>query len=214
MFVPPQGFRHAAVLLLTSRARALAPGASREALAEALERLARDLAGLADDMRAAPESVDWMISEYRRVVDRMPQDFDRARAMAIATPIIGRVAQRTAPVEPRDLFLVYVPEDRLPVAALLAVELVKRRISVAVADYEVATGGQLAAALHDGLRRHRAGVVLRTAAFAGRGWDLELPDTNRVRIVHGLDRSAIDGLAEWARRLRGGADTGATISVH
>ena len=42
----------------------------------------------------------------------------------------------------RDLFLIYVPEDRLPLAAPLAIELTKRRVSVAFAGYEVATAAE------------------------------------------------------------------------
>ena len=57
-------------------------------------------------------------------------------------------------------------------------------------------------------------IARRRTAFAGRGWDLELPDTDRVRVVHQLDWSAIDALADWARRHGGDAVTGAAISVH
>ena len=200
MFVPPRGFRHAAILLLTGAARAIPPGASPEAVAGALARLARDFAELADDMRAAPESAAWMMAEYARAVRQLPHDVDRAKAISIAAPILARVSDRATSIEPRDLFVVYLAEDRLPVAAPLAVELMKRRVSVAFSDYEVATEDQLSAALQHGLRHHRSGVVLYTGAFARAGWQLRLPDIERVRVIRQFGPPAADELAAWARR--------------
>ncbi len=200
MFVPSQGFRHAATLLLTGAIRAIPPGASHETVAGALARLARDFADLARDMRAAPESAAWMMAEYARVVGQLPQDFDRAKAIAMAAPILAGVSERAPGVEPRDLFVVYAAEDRLPVAAPFAVELVKRRVSVALSEYEVATEDQLSAALQHGLRHHRSGVVLYTEAFARAGWQLRLPDTERVRVLREFSPPAIERLAAWARR--------------
>ncbi len=202
MFIPPQGFRHAAALLLTRGCRSVPAGASRESVAEALARLARDLAALADDMRAAPESAGWMLAEYSRMVEQMPHDFDRVAANAIAATILARVPARIPIVEPCDLFLVYVPEDRLPVAALLAVELTKRRVSVALSEYEVSSQEQLMAAVQHGLDHHRAGVVLWTAAFERTRWELQLSDTNRLRVLRYVDPEATAALAEWARRLK------------
>jgi hypothetical protein len=92
-------------------------------VAAALAALARDLAALADDMRAAPESAEWLLAEYARSVEQLPHAFDRAAARANASVILAGVAARRPAVETRDLFLVYVPEDRLSVAAPLAVEL-------------------------------------------------------------------------------------------
>ena len=83
-----------------------------------------------------------------------------------ARAVLARVASRTPDIEPRDLFLIYVPEDRLPVAAPLAVELTKRRVSVAFADYEVATAQQLTEAVAHGLAHHRAAVVVFTQAHS------------------------------------------------
>ena len=162
MFIPPQGFRHATALLLTQACRAIPPGASPDAVSSALAALAHDLVALADDMRAAPESAEWLLVEYARIVEQLPHTFDRGAAQASASAILAHVARRHPVVESRDLFLVYVPEDRLPVAAPLGVELIKRRVSVAL-DYEVATGPQLSAALEHGLE-HAGGVVAHVVA--------------------------------------------------
>ena len=142
MFIPSQGFRHAATLLLTNGARGIPAGAAPETIRAALERLAHDLVALADDTRAPAEASDWLIAELNTTIDRLPQSFDRADAKSAGAAVLARVASRTPGIEPRDLFLIYVPEDRLPVAAPLAVELTKRRVSVAFADFEVATAQQ------------------------------------------------------------------------
>jgi hypothetical protein len=94
MFIPPQGFRHATALLLTQGCRAIPPGASPESVASALVALAHDLVALADDMRAAPESAEWLLVEYARIVEQLPQTFDRAAARASASAILARVAAR------------------------------------------------------------------------------------------------------------------------
>ncbi len=96
------------------------------------------------------------------------------------------MAARRPVVESRDLFLVYVPEDRLPVAGPLGVELIKRRVSVAL-DYEVVTGPQLSAALEHGLEHHRAGVVLRTRAFERVEWGFEVQESDRLRVISARD---------------------------
>jgi hypothetical protein len=111
------------------------------------------------------------------------------------------VAARHPVVESRDLFLVYVPEDRLPVAAPLGVELTKRRVSVAL-DYEVATGPQLSAALEHGLEHHRGGVVLRTGAFERIEWGFGVQESDRLRVISTCDAAvAAADLANWMRRL-------------
>ena len=79
MFVPPQGFRHAATLLLTNSARAIPVDASAESIRGALERLAHDLVALADDTRAPAEASAWLIAELNTTIDRLPQSFDRER---------------------------------------------------------------------------------------------------------------------------------------
>jgi hypothetical protein len=201
MFIPPQGFRHATALLLTQGCRAIPPGASPDSVASALAALAHDLVALADDMHAAPESAEWLLVEYGRVVEQLPHTFDRSAAQASASTILARVASRRPVVESRDLFLVYVPEDRLPVAAPLGVELIKRRVSVAL-DYEVVTGPQLSAALDHGLEHHRAGVVLRTRAFERVEWGFEVQESDRLRVISASDAAvAAADLAEWMRRL-------------
>ncbi len=202
MFVPPQGFRHAAVLLLTGRARKIPADASGESVAAELARLAEDLVALADDMRAPAESVDWIRAEYARIVGQMPQDFDRGAVTSAADTLIGRVAARAPVVEARDLFLVYVPEDRLPLAAPLAVELAKRRVSVALAEYEVATSEQLAAALQVGLTHHRAGAILSTPAFAR--LKIGLTPFARVRVLDEIGPHTADTLADWVRQIKTG----------
>ena len=201
MFIPPQGFRHATALLLAQGCRAIPVEASPDAVASALAQIAHDLAALADDMRAAPEAADWLIVEYTRVVDQLPQAFDRTVVQAYAAAILARVGARKPVIESRDLFLVYVPEDRLPVAAPLGIELVKRRVSVAL-DYEVATSEQLSAALEHGLAHHRAGVVLQTRAFARMEVRFAVPSSDRLRLVEDDDPAASAAeLANWIRRL-------------
>ncbi len=165
MFIPSQGFRHAATLLLTNSARGIPAGASPETIRAALERLAHDLVALADDTRAPAEASDWLIAELHTTIDRLPQSFDRADAKSAGAAVLARVASRTPGIEPRDLFLIYVPEDRLPVAAPLAVELTKRRVSVAFADFEVATAQQFTKPSLTASPTIGVGVVLCTRAF-------------------------------------------------
>jgi hypothetical protein len=184
MFIPPQGLRHAAVLLLTRGARAVPADASRDSVGDALAALAHGLAALADDMRAAPESADWLLAEYTRTVKQMPHGFDRDAANAMAATILSRVSLRTPTVELRDLFLVSNPRKigcRLRAAGH---RLAKRRVSVAFpGEYEVSTCEQLVAALQHGLEHHRAGAVLWTDLFERRRCELTLPDVDRVRVL-------------------------------
>ena len=202
MFIPAQGFRHAATLLLTNGVRAIPADASPETTRAALNRLANELVALADDTRAPAEASAWLIAEMNAVIDRLPQSFDREAAKADSAALVVRVASRAPRIEPRDLFVIYVPEDRLPLAAPLAVELTKRRVSVAFAEYEVASGEQLTAAVAHGLAHHRGGVVLRTQAFDRGQWP-SLPVNDRVRIVRDpADPSTVIDLASWASRLR------------
>jgi len=201
MFIPAQGFRHAATLLLTNSVRAIPTDASPEAMSAALNGLAHELVALADDTRAPAETSAWLIAEIASVIDRLPQSFNRDAAKADVAAVIARVALRAPHVKPCDLFLIYVPEDRLPVAAPLAVELTKRRVSVAFAEYEVATAAQLTAAVDYGLAHHRGGVVLRTKAFDREQWP-SLPVNDRVRIVGDPARaSTVIDLTDWANRL-------------
>jgi hypothetical protein len=200
--IPAQGFRHAATLLLTNSARSIAPDASADVVGRALERLAHELVALADDMRAPATASDWLINEFNTTVDRLPHAFDRDRVKSGAAAILARVASRTPDVEPRDLFLVYAPEDRLPIAAPLAIELTKRRVSVAFADYEVATAQQLADAIARGLDRHRGGAVLWTKVFERVNGQPRPPENDRVRIVPQPENaSTATDLAEWAKDL-------------
>jgi hypothetical protein len=201
-FIPAQGFRHAATLLLTNRARAIPADASPETIRTAVSRLAHELVALADDTRAPAETSAWLIAELNTVVDRLPQSFDRDAAKADAAAVVARVASRAPQIEPRDLFLIYVPEDRLPVAAPLAVELTKRRVSVAFAEYEVATGEQLTAAVAHGLTHHRGGVVLWTKAFNRGHWPA-LPISERIRVLPDpAAASTLIDLVTWAAQLR------------
>ena len=147
--IPPQGFRHAVDLLLKNRLRA--PSVDAEALA-------RELVALGDDMKAPPEFAAWVIAEFERVVQRP--------APALLAQL--GVTPSSQPAR-RDLFLIYVPEDRLPIAAPLAVELAKRRVRVAFSEYEVESQSQLSAALTRGLAAHRAGALLLTPDFFRRG---------------------------------------------
>ena len=193
MFTPPHGFRHAATLLLTNSIRSLPHDGSPALIAEVLGRLARDLVALAEDTRAPAEAVEWTREEYRKMLDRASQTFshrddaDFARLFDVAQTrggeileAIGKHSARER--EARDLFLMYVPEDRLPVAAPIAIELTKRRFSVAFSEYEVATSDQMSEGIQYGLDRHRAGVLLATREVARKGWRLPL-DTDRFRVI-------------------------------
>ena len=84
--------------------------------------------------------------------------------------------------EPRDLFLVYAPEDRLPIAAPPAIELPKRRVSVAFADFEVTTSARLTGAIASGLAHHRGGVVLSTRRFEWAPWHRPI-SSDRIRVL-------------------------------
>ena len=203
MHIPPQGFRHAAVLLLRRCVRTLPVDAAPETIHDALVHVAHELAALADDMRARPESADWLIAEFGTTVDRLPQPLDREAALSAGAAVLAQVASRTSNAERRDLFLVYVPEDRLPIAAPLAVELTKRRVKVALADFEVETPEELALAIEDGLSRHRGGVVLGTRSFERAALAVPRPSNDRIRVVHDLEiPSAVPALVEWAAQLR------------
>jgi hypothetical protein len=199
MLLPPQGFRHAATLLLTNGARTIPIDASAETLQTSLEHLASELVALAKDMRAQAEVAGWLIVEFNTMVDRLQHSFDRAATKAAAAAILARVADPAAEERACDLFLIYVPEDRLPIAAPLAIELTKQRMSVAFAGYEVATASEFTQAIERGLVLHRRGAVLWTAAVERRGWALPTP-TGRVRIVRDADSdTAVTGLAAWIK---------------
>jgi hypothetical protein len=205
MFIPSQGFRHAATLLLTNSAGRIPAGASPESIRAALERLAHDLVALADDTRAPAEASDWLIAELHTTIDLLPQSFDREDAKSAGTSVLARVASRTPGIEPRDLFLVYVAQDRLPVAAPLAVELTKRRVSVAFADFEVATAQQFTAIVAHGLAHHRGGVVLCTRAFERMQSQPATSANDRIRILrHAEGPSAVSDLVAWVSQLKTG----------
>ena len=127
-YIPSQGFRHAATLLLTGRARAIAAETSADSIHAAVERLAHELVALAGDMRAPAEASHWLNDELDAMLTRLPQAFDRETAKSTAAAILARTADSGRHVERCDVFLVYVPEDRLPIAAPLAIELSKRRV--------------------------------------------------------------------------------------
>jgi hypothetical protein len=162
--LPPQGFRHAVDLLLKNRARRPHGDA---------DQLARELVALGKDMKAPPEFAAWIIEEYERVFHQP--------APALLRELGGTPAREP---EHRELFLIYVPEDRLPIAAPLAVELAKRRVSVAFAEYEVDSATQLTTALARGRRIHRAGAVLVTPAFLHRGLCQPVPDDRLAILGH------------------------------
>jgi hypothetical protein len=179
--IPPQGFRHAVNLLLKNRVRTFRTDA---------EEVARDLVALGDDMHAPPEFRAWVIAEYERVLQRS------------APAMLERLGHSRREPEPRDLFLIHVPEDRLPVAAPLAVELAKRRISVAFSGYEVESEAQLASAVSHGLDTNRAGAVLLTPDFLRRG----LPEPAaepRLKILDPRIPSGTqaEGLVAWLSRI-------------
>jgi hypothetical protein len=202
MFVPSQGFRHAATLLLSNGARAIPADAPPETTHVLLERLAHELLLLADDMRVTAAAAEWLAAELNATIDRLPQSLDRDAAKSAGAAILARMATHARQIAAHDLFLIYAPHDRLPLAAPLAVELAKRRVSVAFAGYEVATADEFIAAMTHGLAHHRGGLVLWTSAFE-RGQHTAPPENDRVRILRQNDLlSIVPDLVEWARALR------------
>lgn len=201
MFVPPQGFRHAAALLIANSARAIPADASPAETHGAIERLAHGLVSLLEDMRMSADATDWLTSELDITIDRLPHRFDREAARSAGASILARARSRARPIDRSDLFLVYAPQDRLPLAAPLAVQLVQRRVSVAFASYEVATADELTAAIAHGLAHHRGGLVLWTSNLE-RARALAPPDHARVRVIRRFNSSMVPGLADWATALR------------
>ena len=202
MTIPAQGFRHAATLLLTNSARAIPSDASAETVRGDLARLAHELVSLAEDMRAPADTAAWLTAELNATIDRMPQTFDRDGAKTAAAAVLERVGSRALHIDRLDLFLIYVPEDRLSVAGPLAVELTKQRVSVAFAEYEVRTADEFSAAVAQGLARHGGGVILQTRAADRSTWPPLAPD-HRIRVVRTpLPDSVVSDLAAWANRLR------------
>ena len=202
MTIPSQGFRHAATLLLTNSSRAIRADASPDAVRAEVVRLAHALVSLADDMRAPADTAPWLIGELNATIDRLSHSFDREGAKTEAARALAHVASRTPHTERRDVFLIHVPEDRLPVAAPLAIELTKRRVSVAFAEYEVRTADEFSAAVAQGLARHGGGVILQTRTFDRSTWPPLAPD-DRIRVVRApLPDSIVSDLAAWANRLR------------
>jgi hypothetical protein len=197
----PHGLRHAATLLLTNRLRSIPVDGPTDAIADALKQLADEIVALARDMHAPPDEAAWLTEAFNNAIDRMPPRFDVESVRAHGRRSIARLRQPEPPVERRDLFLVYVPADRLPIAAPLAIELTKRRVSVAFSEYEVASADELAQALERGLNGHRGGVLLRTHAFTRA--ELTSPEESpRLRLVSDATESTCLALVDWARNLR------------
>lgn len=198
MWLPSQGFRHAVTLLLTKGVRAIPQDAKPYSITHALARLTEELVALADDTRAPSDARAWLVDEYGRRIERFSNAIDIFEAKNNAARILGRVGSRPREIERRDLFVIYAPEDRLPIAAPLAIELTKRRISVAFSDYEVATQDQLASALGHGTTHHAAGVLLWTKAFER--VTAEPPcETDRFRVLLNPEAPAtLTALAHWA----------------
>jgi hypothetical protein len=198
MHIPPQGFRHAVTLLLTNRARAISEDASPASVGNALRRLADELVALATDMRASREARTWLMDEYSRTIERLRCAFDSAAAKEYARRTFESVGIDIRENEARDLFILYVPEDRLPIAAPLAIALTKRRLSVAFSEYEVATPEELVTGIEGGLRRHGAGIVLDTSAFDRAGLRPHLITDARLRVLTCDGASDVDGLVTWS----------------
>ena len=202
MFVPAQGFRHAATLFMTNSVRAIPADASPEETRRALEQLAHGLVSLADDMRVTAEASEWVVAEFNTTIDRLPQSLDHDGTKSTGAAILARIGTRTRQTPARDLFLIYAPPDRLPLAAPLAVELEKRRVSVAFAGYEAATAAEFSTAMAHGLALHRGGLVLWTSSFE-RAHQAVPPENDRLRVLRQIDpASTVTDLVEWVRVLR------------
>ena len=198
--IPSQGFRHAAALLLSTSVRRIAVDASPDTIAEALVTLARELVALAEDTHAAGDVRDWLLAEYVRTLEALPLTFDLDAVRQNGVRILDRVGVDTRPIDRRDLFLIYAPEDRLPIAAPLAVELTKRRVTVAFSEYELATPGQAASLLEHGLLHHRAGAVLVTVAFEKSQLLSQLIETERLRLIRNpASPSTLKDLVDWVK---------------
>ena len=100
MFVPAQGFRHAATLFLTNSARAIPADASPEETRHALERLAHGLVSLADDMRVSADASEWVVAEFNTTIDRLPQSLDREAAKSAGAAMLARIGTRARQVSP------------------------------------------------------------------------------------------------------------------
>lgn len=198
---PSHGLRHAATLLITQSLSSIPLTAPPSSVEAALTRLVHDLVALVADVRGSPDALPWLISELNQAFDRLPHEFDRHHIKAEAANILGEADVANVALPPRDLFLVYVPADRLPVAAPLAVELTKRRLTIAFAEYEVASADELAAAISRGLRCHRRGVLLKTREFDRQRWPFVPPDAERFRVLGDAPvASQVLDLVAWARR--------------
>ena len=200
MFLPSQGFRHAVTLLLTNRVRAIPTDASPDVVQDELIHLADELVALAADMHVAHDAAAWVKDEYGRTIERLPCAFDIQSVRASASRVIDRIGSGGA-IRRSDLFLVYVPEDRLPIAAPLAIALTKHRLSVAFSPYEVTTPAELRSAIDSGLARHVAGIIVCTRAFERAGLREHVMPHERLRVVT-AQRPPVEELVNWSRRLR------------
>ena len=202
-FIPSQGFRHAVALLLGNRIRAIAAEPSAIVIRLGIERLAHELLALADDMHAPADASQWLIDEVNTRIDHLPHVLDPEGAKNTVAAILTRVTSRQQNVEPRDLFFVYVPEDRLAFAAPLAIELAKRRVTIAIAEYEVTSPDHTTAALAYGLAHHRGGVLLLTRAFARTQPGYVPPASDRIRVITDPHRpDTVQDLIAFANSVR------------
>jgi hypothetical protein len=202
------GFRHAALLLISGRIRALPRDGSPALVTELLMELARELVALAVDMRAPADVRQWAIGQYASALDGVLPIFS-GRPDADFAHLIHAVQERgtevlahlgselDADLAPRDLFMIYVPEDRLPVAAPIAVELAKRRFTIAFSDFEIESADAMARRHAAGMGIHRAGTLLVTSSFLRRGWQAP-PESDSFRLVRPVSLDgAVEELANW-----------------
>src|SRR4029079_821284 len=160
--------------------------------------IARDLIALGIDMRAPADYRAWVESEFER------------RLGVSATQALQCFGYVGTDAVPKDVFLVYAPEDRLPRAAPLAVELTKRGISVAFSDFEAASREELDAAIDRGLRLHREGAVFVTPEFGRR--QMQAPaESPRLRLLDGSS-PAVRIAESWAAHLQ--SITDGAIQTH
>ena len=190
--------------MIRQRCQTIAADASADDVADALAQLARDIVALARDMHAEPESAEWLFAEYAGTIDHLPHAIDFDAIKERGHEILNGIAHGKSHEESRDLFLVFMPEDRLSLAAPLAIDLVKRRVSVAFSEYEVSTAEEFDAAVQNGLSRHRAGAVLWTRAFERASWHVHLLETDRFRVIRECHIPETGAqLAAWVRQING-----------
>ncbi|MBW8884855.1 MAG: hypothetical protein JF612_08795 [Planctomycetia bacterium] len=200
MTTPPQGFRHAVDLLLTNAVRKLPSNLPPERTITELIAIAEHLVALAADMHAEAAYADWVIAEYERVLTPRVDPASLAAAKDRSRTILRTIGTSKPQGDRRDLFILYAPEDRLPIAAPLAVELSKRRVRVAFSEFEAADETDISQLIDSGTRAHDAGVLLVTSNFVRRFGVNQMRVNSNILVVTNAEEQQVLSLAEKVKR--------------